>query len=58
MNREKWLLLRAEEEVAQRKEAEKAMIAAAKAANDKKIAQEKAAAEEKAKLDAAAYAFA
>ena len=57
LNREKWLLQLAEQEVAQRKKDEKAMIEAAKAANDKKIAEEKAAAEDKAKLDASAYAF-
>jgi hypothetical protein len=55
LNREKWLLQRAEEEVAQRKKDEKVLIEIAKAANDKKIAQEKAAAEEKARLDAIAY---
>ena len=55
LNREKWLLQLAQEEVAQRKKDEKALIAAAKAANDKKIAEEKAAAEEKARLDAIAY---
>ena len=55
LNRERWLLKLAEEEVAQRKKDEKALIAAAKAANDKMIAQEKAAAEEKARLDSIAY---
>ena len=55
LNREKWLLQLAQEEVAQRKKDEKALIAAAKAANDKQIAEEKAAAEEKARLDAIAY---